>query len=81
MPLLQWILNLPFFLLGFGIKFLFFVRREWETIFKGIGRRVETYRGSCGKAGKGALSMEPSMELCEDSVAIIPECFRILMKS
>ena len=28
MPLFQWILNLPFFLLGFGIKFLFFCKKR-----------------------------------------------------
>lgn len=54
---------------------VFLQEENGKTIFKGTGRRVETYCGSCGKAGKSALSMESFMELCEDSVAIIPECF------
>ena len=45
MPLFQWILNLPFFLLGFGIKFLFFCKKRMgklylEGMLKGLKRSV-----------------------------------------
>ena len=38
MPLLQWIFNLPLFLIGFFIKWLFFVRKKMGMLYlKGLG--------------------------------------------
>ena len=45
-----------------------------KLYLKGLAEGLETYRGIPGKQAK-VHSMEPSMELCEDSVVIIPECF------
>ena len=50
MPLLQWIWNLPFLLVGFFIKFLFFCRKKMGKIYlKGLARGL---RKSCSKEGR-----------------------------
>lgn len=53
MPLLQLILNLPFLLLGFFLKFLFFSRKKMGMLYlKGLWRGVQRCFGEEGRARK-----------------------------
>lgn len=53
MPVLQWILNLPFLLIGFFVKFLFFCKKGMGLLYlKGIGRGFRKLFSHAGKAGK-----------------------------
>lgn len=53
MPVLQWILNLPFLLIGFLVKFLFFCRKGMGLLYlKGIGRGFRKLFSDAGKTGK-----------------------------
>ena len=53
MPLFQWILNLPFFLLGFGIKFLFFCKKRMGKLYlKGLLKGLKRFVGPVGKQTK-----------------------------
>lgn len=53
MPLLQWILNLPCLLLGFLIKWLFFVRKGMgRTYLKGLGTGIKRCFTPLGRSHK-----------------------------
>ena len=53
MPLLQWIINLPFLLLGFTIKFLFFVKKRMGRIYlKGLWDGCRLSFGAAGRKNK-----------------------------
>lgn len=57
MPVLQWIWNLPFLLIGFFIKFLFFCRKKMGfSYLKGIGKGIRKLFTDAGKAGKVRFS-------------------------
>ncbi|MBP5298155.1 MAG: glycosyltransferase family 2 protein [Lachnospiraceae bacterium] len=48
MPLLQWVINLPFLFIGFNIKILFFIRRGlggtyFKGLFRGMGMVLKHY--------------------------------------
>ena len=50
MPLLQWLWNLPFLLLGFTLKFLFFCRKKMGRAYlKGL---MNGLKKSCSQAGR-----------------------------
>ncbi|MCI8463949.1 MAG: glycosyltransferase family 2 protein [Lachnospiraceae bacterium] len=51
MPLLQWILNLPFLILGSAIKLLFFCRKGMGGIYlKGLGKGIRKLASKAGRA-------------------------------
>lgn len=53
MPLLQWIWNLPFLLLGFLVKFLFFSRKRMGRIYiKGLGKGLKRCLSAPGREHK-----------------------------
>ena len=53
MPFLQWIWNLPFFVIGFGVKFLFFCKKRMgKQYLKGIRSGFRKLFSDEGKAGK-----------------------------
>ena len=52
-PLLQKILHLPFFIMGFGVKFLFFVRKKMGRLYlKGLGDGLKMSFSEEGKSHK-----------------------------
>lgn len=53
MPLLQWLWNLPFFLLGFLVKFLFFCRKKMGILYlKGLFQGLQMCLGEPGHRNK-----------------------------
>lgn len=53
MPLLQWILNLPFLIVGFGIKTLFFVLKGYGSVYiKGLCKGTAMSFSEAGRARK-----------------------------
>ena len=82
MPLLQWILNLPFLLLGFAIKFLFFCRKGMGTLYlKGLWKGLKRAAGPVGRAHKVPFSPAHLGNYVKIQWQLYLNTFRILMKS
>lgn len=59
MPLVQWIINLPFLLAGYFIKFLFFCKKGLGiTYLKGIGKGIAMCFSREGRAKKVPFSID-----------------------
>lgn len=59
MPLLQWLFNLPFLLIGFLLKALFFARKGYGGIYlKGLGRGLARCFSREGRANKVRFRMK-----------------------
>ena len=82
MPLFQWILNLPFFLLGFGIKFLFFCKKRMGKLYlKGLLAGWKRTAGSVGKQNKVRFHWGHLWNYVKIQWQLYLNVFRILMKS
>ena len=82
MPLLQWILNLPFFLLGFGIKFLFFCKKRMGKLYlKGLAEGWKRTVGPVGKQAKVQFQWSHLWNYVKIQWQLYLNVFRILMKS
>ena len=82
MPLLQWILNLPFFLLGFGIKFLFFCKKGMGKLYlKGLLQGLKRSVSSVGKQHKIPFRWAHLWNYVKIQWQLYLNIFRILMKS
>lgn len=58
MPLLQLIINLPFLIIGFGIKTLFFIKKGMgKTYIKGLSEGIKLYFSDSGHKHKVAFKM------------------------
>ena len=82
MPFLQWVLNLPFFLLGFGIKFLFFCKKGMGKLYlKGLLRGLKRSVGPVGKQHKVPFRWAHLWNYVKLQWQLYLNIFRILMKS
>ena len=82
MPLFQWILNLPFFLLGFGIKFLFFCKKRMGKLYlKGLAEGWKRTVGPVGKQAKVRFQWSHLWNYVKIQWQLYLNVFRILMKS
>lgn len=82
MPLFQWILNLPFFLLGFGIKFLFFCKKRMGKLYlKGLLNGLKRSVGPVGKQTKIRFQWSHLWNYVKIQWQLYLNIFRILMKS
>ena len=82
MPLLQWILNLPFFLLGFGIKFLFFCKKRMGKLYvNGLIIGLKRCTGPVGKQMKVPFYRGHLWNYVKIQWQLYLNIFRILMKS
>ena len=82
MPLLQCILNLPFFLLGFGIKFLFFCKKRMGKLYlKGLAAGLKRSVGTTGKQHKVPFRWHHLWNYVKIQWQLYFNVFRILMKS
>lgn len=82
MPLFQWILNLPFFLLGFGIKFLFFCKKRMGKLYlKGLLNGLKRSVGPVGKQTKVRFQWSHLWNYVKIQWQLYLNIFRILMKS
>ena len=82
MPLFQWILNLPFFLLGFGIKFLFFCKKRMGKLYlKGLAEGWKRAVGPVGKQAKVRFQWSHLWNYVKIQWQLYLNVFRILMKS
>ena len=82
MPLLQCILNLPFFLLGFGIKFLFFCKKRMGKLYlKGLAAGLGRSVGTTGRQHKVPFRWHHLGNYVKIQWQLYFNVFRILMKS
>ena len=82
MPLFQWILNLPFFLLGFGIKFLFFCKKRMGKLYlKGLAAGLRRSVGTTGRQHKVPFRWHHLGNYVKIQWQLYLNIFRILMKS
>ena len=82
MPLLQCILNLPFFLLGFGIKFLFFCKKRMGKLYlKGLAAGLRRSVGTTGRQHKVPFRWHHLGNYVKIQWQLYFNVFRILMKS
>ena len=82
MPLFQWILNLPFFLLGFGIKFLFFCKKRMGKLYlKGLAAGLKRSVGTTGRQHKVPFRWHHLGNYVKIQWQLYCNVFRILMKS
>ena len=82
MPLFQWIFNLPFFLLGFGIKFLFFCKKRMGKLYlKGLLNGLKRSVGPVGKQTKVRFQWSHLWNYVKIQWQLYLNIFRILMKS
>lgn len=82
MPLLQCILNLPFFLLGFGIKFLFFCKKRMGKLYlKGLAAGLKRSVGTTGRQHNVPFRWHHLGNYVKIQWQLYCNVFRILMKS
>ena len=82
MPLLQCILNLPFFWLGFGIKFLFFCKKRMGKLYlKGLAAGLKSSVGTTGRQHKVPFRWHHLGNYVKIQWQLYFNVFRILMKS
>ena len=82
MPLLQCILNLPFFLLGFGIKFMFFCKKRMGKLYlKGLAAGLKRSVGTKGRQHKVPFRWHHLGNYVKIQWQLYFNVFRILMKS
>lgn len=82
MPLLQWLLNLSFFLLGFGIKFLFFCKKRMGKLYlKGLLAGWKRSVSPVGRQAKVPFRWAHLWNYVKIQWQLYLNVFRILMKS
>lgn len=82
MPLLQWMLNLPFFLIGFSLKFLFFCMKRMGILYvKGLWMGLKRCLGKDGRAKKVPFRWKHMGNYVRIQLALYANTFRIIKKS
>ena len=82
MPLLQWIWNLPFLLLGFLVKFFFFCGKGMgKAYIKGLGRGFKRLFSSAGRAHKVRFRLKHLGNYLAIQWQLYVNAFRFLKKS
>jgi GT2 family glycosyltransferase len=82
MPLLQWIWNLPFLLLGFFLKFLFFCRKKMGGLYlKGLADGMKKLASKEGKNAKVRFSFARLKYYFMIQIEMYVDTVRILKKN
>lgn len=82
MPLLQWIINLPFFLVGFFLKFLFFCRKQMGIIYlKGLWTGLKRCFSKEGRVHKVTFKWRNFSNYVSIQLQLYANTFRIIKKS
>lgn len=82
MPLLQWLWNLPFFLVGFTVKFLFFCKKGYGKIYlKGLADGFAKLHSPAGKAAKVGFKLSRLKNYLSIQLALYLNLFRLWKKS
>lgn len=82
MPILQLLLNFPFLLLGFLVKFLFFVRKRMGTLYlKGLCQGIKRCFSETGRKAKVPFHVKRLGNYIAIQWLLYLNTFRILMKS
>lgn len=82
MPLLQWIWNLPFLLLGFFVKFLFFCRKGYGSLYlKGLGKGLKKCFTPEGRKAKVPFRFQNLSHYLSIQLTLYTDFFQILKKS
>ncbi len=81
MPLLQWIWNLPFFLLGFLVKFVFFSRKRMGRIYsKGLYKGWKKTFSHEGRKQRVPFRFKHLGNYLKIQVLLYANLFRLLLK-
>lgn len=82
MPVLQVLLNLPFILLGFLVKFIFFCRKRMGTLYlKGLWQGVKRCCSGAGRKAKVPFRLSRIGNYVNIQIQLYLNTFRILTKS
>ena len=82
MPLLQWILNLPFLIPGFFIKFLFFCKKRMGGLYlQGLGIGFQKCFSGHGRKAKVKFRWKHLGNYVSVQIQLYANIFRIIMKS
>ena len=82
MPLLQWIWNLPFLLLGYGVKFLFYCRKKMGKLYlKGLAQGLKLFFSKEGKKHKIPFKIRHLGRYLMIQVELYINLFKFLKKS
>lgn len=81
MPILQLLLNLPFLLLGFLVKFLFFCRKRMGMLYlKGLWKGVKRCFGDVGRTAKVSFRFHRIGNYVSIQIQLFLNVFRMLVK-
>lgn len=82
MPLLQWLINLPFLLAGFGLKFLFFCKKRMGILYiKGLWEGLKRCFSKEGRCRKVPFRWKHLGNYVRIQLSLYANTFRILKKS
>ena len=82
MPLFQWILNLPFLIPGFFIKFLFFCKKRMGGLYlQGLGMGFKKCFSEPGRDSKVKFQWKHFGNYVAIQIQLYANIFRIIMKS
>lgn len=82
MPFLQWILNLPFLLAGFFLKFLFFCRKKMGTLYlKGLWKGGKRCFSKEGRSHKVPFQRKHFGSYLAIQIQLYANMLRFIMKS
>ncbi len=82
MPLLQWVFNLPFLLIGFFLKFLFFCRKRMGMIYiRGLWAGLKRSFSREGRARKVPFRWRNTGNYLTIQIQLYVNTFRIIKKS
>ena len=82
MPLLQWILNLPFLFAGFLIKYLFFLKKGYGKLYlQGLGKGFARLFSEEGRARKVRFRMRNLPNYIRIQLYLYVDTLRFLKKS
>lgn len=82
MPLLQWLINLPFLLVGFGLKFLFFCKKRMGILYiKGLWQGLKRCFSKEGRSRKVPFQWKHLGNYVRIQLFLYANAFRILKKS
>jgi len=82
MPLLQWLINLPFLLAGFGLKFLFFCKKRMGILYiKGLWQGLKRCFSKEGRSKKVPFRWKHLGNYVRIQLSLYANVFRFLKKS
>lgn len=82
MPFLQWLLNLPFFCVGFTVKLLFFCKKGMGAVYlKGLGRGLRRCLGRYGRSRRVKFRLKHLKNYLAIQIQLYANTVRIIMKS